>query len=359
MGQRYTNHVSANPSGSAGGSGIMDLIAKLTGQDQIQGGPSIGPDGQVQFKPYAGSSGFLGARSRQAAVDKNDAYLNPMLMEQLRASTEMAKERERGTQDRSTLETGGKISNEQAKLKQALDIMTKYGIQYSPDDADKVIKDLNPIAQSSAAKRAALENNSYDNPNAQGATDMGTLMQLAGIKPTDLNQETQAGAVRPILNIPGVNANPSSQFGGNQIYRGSTTSRTTTLSGGIPMKMPDGTTVMVDQKPVVNERQNPATVTPSFSPITDMERAAAMQPSGLGGVNPNPSMSTSSIQPPHSEIGDAGQPLGPPMSMAPQVRAQVPTSLDMQGIPSNIMEILKRFMNNAAPTNPLGYYGGQ
>jgi len=181
-------------------SGLRALIAQIAGKDKVSGGPTIDAEGNVVIQPHTGSSGWLGAGSRERArqldanilpqiyAAQNEAN-NRLKIQQLVNSGNLDAETLRGIvalQERS-LANQGSIQNTEAQGKEArmtknagviADTLAKNGIIPDENSIASYSKSVNPNLIANSANLAGLQATASADPSMKQIAKQGLQASL-------------------------------------------------------------------------------------------------------------------------------------------------------------------------------------
>lgn len=181
-------------------SGLRALIAQIAGKDKVSGGPTIDAEGNVVIQPHTGSSGWLGAGSRERArqldanilpqiyAAQNEAN-NRLKIQQLVNSGNLDAETLRGIvalQERS-LANQGTIQNTKAQGKEARrtkrsgdtsEMLTKNGIIPDENSIASYSKSVNPNLIANSANLAGLQARASADPSMRRIVKQGLQASL-------------------------------------------------------------------------------------------------------------------------------------------------------------------------------------
>lgn len=304
MAQHYANlgGRGINPSAP----GLLDVIANLTGQNDISGGMSVDPTtGKVSFKGFQGSSGMLGGRSRRHAAELN-AQVGTDVM-QMQHETELQEIIQKHQVEFQKLKA--QLDKELENNKQLAGIASNLGVP-----VEKLKGALSDKLYLNALREQQLRGKSLATPEAEASAKIGTNLKLAGMSAKDISASAPSGGVSVAPNVPGINYTK---------VAGATPRQTYTESGGFT----DPKTGMhIPGKPVVTSEYEPANVEiprnprlkalnqgtgrfPSSEPIDEMgnDPMAMRQPSNTNPTYPVNQMNSvmPSDEPPSPMIKNA------------------------------------------------------
>lgn len=234
-----TSYINSNDVAGAT-SGLLNLVRMITGKDKITGGPTIDANGNVTVQPYQGSSGFLGRASRDRAQAANNQLLsgvydrqlagkNQLDVENLRAQVELARQllsnsgqlnvaKEQNTgrlkevkvaakQNRKNEKLRSSNTQEEEKLKAALEVLKKLGLTPSSQNAYET--KVSPQLIENFGAKAKLEGNALNSPNIQDSVNAGINAEYRKPQFDNINKGTVSVPANSVAFIPDDQGKPS------------------------------------------------------------------------------------------------------------------------------------------------------
>lgn len=250
-GSRYMDNGSSRTGYEHGvsSSGLQNpgLIASLLGGNKLQGGPQMGPNGQVQPGMYKGSGGIFGGQSRI-----NAALLNQELSKQLLAQQhekDISKQESQQRQSEETLKNN--LLEHLNRSTQINSIATKLGIP-----VDQLSESIAKEMASNAMQATQNEGASLKTPEVKQATTQG---MVAGLQAPAVNNAKMLDLTAPSGGIS--MRTPLNGIPGAQL-QGATPTQTTSMMGSGPINPKTGLPMM--QTPVTRQAYDPASAKSLF-----------------------------------------------------------------------------------------------
>lgn len=319
-----------------GGGGILGLIAELSGQNEMSGGPEVDPvTGKVIFKPYQGSGGFLGGKSRRRAEAGNAEIAGARYLSQEDHKEAIALQ-EKINALQKELETH---KNDLDALKGNRGVLNAKGYVANKDNIEKYDKSLTDKSLANEEKQLdfrALYNSLPTTPNEEAMRYRALNQELAAKNFATMAQFAEAGpnSIRP-LTKPGDITAPYQMLHGPTVGTRETMQgqimdpKTKQMFGGTPVKESvfgkgylEVPTDPANRNAVQETPAPPSTVPETINNNPNSIQAmlgnqAPIQASMFGGIQPNTTVPQFTVAPDPANQQVAPPAISNPAQLAP------------------------------------------